>query len=92
MTIAQYGYSDGQGQFYIVIDTDKCNGCGVCVEACPEGVLEMVVDDYDQTVARVTDGTVRRIGYICSGCRGQAKPSIYKCEGSCDSRAITHSW
>lgn len=27
-----------------VIDTDKCSGCGMCVEDCPNEVLEMKND------------------------------------------------
>jgi len=26
----------------IVIDEDKCNGCGLCIPACPEGALEII--------------------------------------------------
>ena len=25
-----------------VIDTDDCIGCGICVDSCPNGVLEIV--------------------------------------------------
>ena len=25
-----------------IIDTDECIGCGICVDACPNGVLEVV--------------------------------------------------
>jgi hypothetical protein len=26
--IANYGYKDGSGEFFISIDTDCCDGCG----------------------------------------------------------------
>ena len=52
---AHYGYKDGAGEFYIIIDTDKCIECAdhPCVPACPEGVLEIIVDDYDDEVCAV---------------------------------------
>jgi len=36
--IANYGYKDGSGEYFISIDTDRCNGCGDCVPACPADV------------------------------------------------------
>ena len=24
-----------------VLETDECIGCGICVDACPQGVLEI---------------------------------------------------
>jgi NAD-dependent dihydropyrimidine dehydrogenase PreA subunit len=32
-----------------VIDKDECSGCGLCVEACPAGVL-VLVDDIAEPV------------------------------------------
>jgi len=42
-----YGYSDGSGEYFIVIDMDKCDGCGECVMACLESVLEVANQAYD---------------------------------------------
>lgn len=25
-----------------IIDTDECSGCGICVDTCPAGVLDIV--------------------------------------------------
>ncbi len=52
---AHYGYKDGAGDFFIIIDTDKCVACPdhACAPACPEGVLEIIEDDYDDRVAAV---------------------------------------
>lgn len=85
--LANYGYADGSGSFYITIDTDKCDACGKCAEECPNNVIEMVLDDYDETVPIVRDELVNQIGVICeiSTCR-------YKCEEVCSHKAISHSW
>ena len=41
LMITHYGYTDGSGEYYIVIDSDKCNGCGKCVQKCPQKALEL---------------------------------------------------
>ena len=42
--IANYGYKDGSGEYYISIDTDKCIGCTAgraCLNACPKQMFEI---------------------------------------------------
>ena len=43
--LANYGYKDGSGEYFITIDTDKCNGCGICVLICPEEARKLVFQD-----------------------------------------------
>ena len=53
--LANYGYKDGSGEYFITIDTDKCNGCNACVEACPNNVLEAAEEKttFDVVLAEV---------------------------------------
>ncbi|MFA5843918.1 MAG: 4Fe-4S binding protein [Coriobacteriia bacterium] len=30
-----------------IIIADECSGCGICVDSCPEGVLELIDDKAD---------------------------------------------
>ena len=87
MVIANYGYQDGSGEYYITIDTDKCNGCGECVPACPKDLLEMITDDYDELVPMVKPQISHQIGYLC-----EASDCGYKCQQACREDAISHSW
>ena len=50
--LANYGYKDGSGDFFITVNTDRCVECDAhpCVEACPSGVLEIIEDDYGDDV------------------------------------------
>ena len=90
--IANYGYSDALGDYYTAVDSEGCDGCGKCVEACPSGVFEVAVDDYDQPVARVRDGVSRELKYICGLCRPTGSPKRLKCHQACPRGAISHSW
>ena len=91
--ITHYGYSNGSGEYYIVIDAEKCNGCRRCVEKCPQSALEMVtllVDLEDKTVAAVTEQHRKKIKYTCSSCRPESKKT--PCILACAQSAITCVW
>ena len=90
--IANYGYTDGSGDWYIVVDSDKCDGCGKCVEACPQNVLEVITDDYDDKVVAIRKEHHKNIKYVCAQCKPVSGPRDVKCQKACPSGAITHSW
>ena len=94
--LANHGYKDGSGEYYITIDTDKCSGCGKCVPACPAKVLVMVNDDNDPfreaPVAVVSDEHRRKIKYSCMPCKPTTGRKELPCVVACELKAISHSW
>lgn len=90
--IANYGYKDGSGEFYISIDTDGCNGCGDCVTCCPGKVLEVILNDYDEKVAAVTDSERRKLKYTCAPCKPVSNRPALPCQTACQPGVIRHSW
>ena len=71
--IVNWGYQDGSGAYFIRIDTDKCNGCGDCVEACPQNAFELGEDPGDplreEPVAVVVEEQRKKLKYTCSPCK-----------------------
>lgn len=94
--IANYGYTDGSGKYFISIDTDKCNGCGLCVEACPKRVLEVGEDPNDPLrdipTVYVREETRKTLKYTCSSCKPIVERSPLPCVVVCENDAIKHSW
>ena len=95
MTKANYGYKDGSGEYFITIDTDLCNSCEKCVEACPAGVLEIAEDELDplgdETIAIVSEGHRKKIKYSCAPCKGGETKDL-PCVKACEPGALSHSW
>lgn len=92
---AHYGYKDGSGDYFIIVETEKCNGCGDCVKACPYGVLELVPNEYDiegGTMAAVKEEHRKKIKYSCAPCKPASGERNVPCILACKTHAITHSW
>ena len=91
--ITHYGYCDGSGEYYIVIDSDKCSGCGQCVQKCPQVALKLeneFIDLEDKTVASVKEEHRRRIKYTCGSCNPESNDT--PCVLSCEAKAIKCVW
>jgi Fe-S-cluster-containing hydrogenase component 2 len=93
--IANYGFKDGSGDWYVVIDTDKCNGCGKCPEVCPAKILEVGPDEFDifreEPVAFVKHEERKKIRYSCAPCRPGYGGEPAPCGRVCGPKAISHS-
>ena len=95
--IANYGYKDGSGHFFITIDTDNCDGCGDCVTACPAKVFAVVDEDpndpmREEPVAMVADDKKKKLKYECNPCKPMSNPPPLPCVVACKAGAISHSW
>ncbi len=91
--ITHYGYIDGSGEYFVSIDSDKCTGCQMCVDACPQKALQLVtefIDLEDKTVAVVTEEHRKKIRYTCAECNPQGGKA--PCVLACTRGAITAVW
>jgi ferredoxin len=92
---ALYGFQDGSGDWFLIIDTEKCNGCGACVAVCPAHALEMGEDEFDpfneEQVARVKDVERNKIRYTCAPCKPGVSVDPVPCVAVCEPGALAHS-
>ncbi len=93
--IAHYGFKDGSGNWYVVIDTDKCRGCGKCSEVCTAKILEVGQDEIDisreEPVAFVKHGERKNVRYSCAPCHPGYGDKPEPCVKACEPKAISHS-
>jgi predicted CoA-substrate-specific enzyme activase len=87
-----YGYSDGTGEYYITVDTGKCDGCGKCVEACYAGNFEIAGNGQGQPKARVKETVRKKIHLACPGYKACSVGHPVNCHSNCPQDAIGHSW
>ncbi len=94
---ANYGYKDGSGDYFLTIDTDKCDGCGDCVTACPAQLFAVVDEDpndplREEPVVIVVKEKTKKIKYECNPCKPPDKKPVLPCVVACKKGAIAHSW
>ena len=93
--IANYGYKDGSGEYYISIDTDQCIDCAAgraCLGACPKQMFEIITDDYDDEVACIKEANRRTLAFDCAECKPAAGYDALPCTDACTPGAVRHSW
>ncbi len=94
--IAHYGYKDASGQYFIILDTDKCNGCSACADACKWGVLEIGEDPNDpfrkEPIVLVAEEHRKKLKYSCAQCKPVSDRPPLPCVSACPNGALSHSW
>ena len=95
--IANYGYKDASGDFFITIDTNKCDGCGDCIPACPAEIFLVVDEDpndpmREEPVIMVSGEKKKKLKYECGPCKQASDRPPLPCVEACKAGAISHSW
>lgn len=93
--IANYGYEDGTGSYYITIDTDKCKDCKEkrCIQKCPAGLFCMEENDWGEKIVIIPQDLCNMLKYKCIDCKQtDNRPEELPCQQACSAHAIVHSW
>lgn len=90
--IANYGYEDGSGHYYIKIDTSKCAECTDkgCITACPEKLFVTEIDDFDDEVVVIREDGRNTLQTSCARCKADGDNEL--CRKACAAEAISFSW
>ncbi|NLW65920.1 MAG: ferredoxin [Clostridiales bacterium] len=90
--IANYGYEDGSGHYYIKIDTSKCAECKDkgCVEKCPEKLFVVELDDFDDEVVVIREDCRNTLRTNCALCKANGEKEL--CRQACKFDAVGFSW
>ena len=90
--IVHYGYRDATGDYRITVNTDKCDGCGDCLDICPEKFFELEEDDYDDIKVIVKKDMINKVGILCPGASVCKDANKLNCIEVCEKKAISMSW
>lgn len=92
--IANYGYRDAEGEFYLTIDTGPCTRCEArpCIPACPRSLFREEEDPYGDTAVTIDEAARRKLKYECSACKPSGRRPPLPCVSACPFGAIAHSW
>lgn len=96
--LCNYGYEDGSGSYYIQIDSDQCCECEEkpCVQACPAGLFEVCLDDYDDEIVMIREGVRNQLKQKCVVCKNrenaEQEKSGLRCMQVCTRNALKHTW
>ena len=77
------------------INTDICEDCAdyACITACPEKILCIEEDDFENEIASVKEDSRNSLKFICAACKGSAGSGCEPpCIKACSKKAIDHSW
>jgi NAD-dependent dihydropyrimidine dehydrogenase PreA subunit len=90
-----YGFKDASGEWFLIIDTDRCTGCGKCVDVCPAQVLELQSDELDPLsdaiVITVKEDKRNKIKYACAPCKPGYGETLPPCIAACEPNALSHT-
>ncbi|ADL68391.1 electron transport complex, RnfABCDGE type, B subunit [Thermoanaerobacterium thermosaccharolyticum DSM 571] len=72
------------GDGVAVVDEDKCTGCGICVDACPKNIIELVDANTKTRVICSNTDKGKNVRPVCTvGCIG-----CKACERACNYDAV----
>ena len=64
----------------LTFDTNRCKGCGLCVEACPKGLLAIAKDKINQKGHHPAEITVQEKCVGCAFCAMMCPDCVIKVE------------
>ena len=64
----------------LTFDTVKCKGCGLCVDACPKGLIKLASDKINQKGYHPAEITDESACVGCAACAMMCPDCIIKVE------------